>query len=237
MSSKQLLGFLGAAMLIAGSLVPLVAIPRYGQPSLLDYSPIVAGVVILLGVAAAYYTLMRSYRHDMYLSVLSVFVYVFLFLRHKLWAMDATAEVHSRYIFGNIYITMDLSPLTIANMGLAWGWLLLAGGTLCLLLAYVLRLSDEPHEELIMTSADRERIEELFENATRHAEQGENRQAIEALDKILFIDPENTEAMTQRGFHHLILGEDEQGLHDLRRAARRGDLKAREHLGSQGLDW
>ena len=66
---------------------------------------------------------------------------------------------------------------------------------------------------------------------------GNNKQAIQDIDKAIELSPEDGDIYYLRSFVHEIMGHTQLSLADLKMAARKGNEKARGELKAKGIQW
>ena len=120
----QLVGIVGALLIMAGVLVPIVQVPLLGGLSYLDFGYIETGFLILLGVATAVALVLKRYElcwstglaaAGLFLATMGVILYLIISLR------SATNELGDG-------LAGEIADAIAMSFGPDWGWLVLILG-------------------------------------------------------------------------------------------------------------
>lgn len=146
MSTRQLLGFGGAATLFVGVFAPIVSLPFAGGINYFQNGRGDGAIVIVLAAASAWLTATRRYSGLYVTGLLStgLLSYTYFGLQNIL---NAATEQMRADLVDNPFA--GLAELAIQSVQIQWGWALLVIGTVALLAAAAIKDSGDPPVEYV----------------------------------------------------------------------------------------
>jgi len=140
MTTRQLLGILGSAILFIGVFMPIVKLPVVGELNYFHNGRGDGVIILALAVTSFIFVLIRWYRQLWITSPASAAVLAFTFFNFQSKMSQATRQMETE-LKDNPF--RGLADLAVQSVQLQWGWAVLVIGIAFLIVVAAMKDTDD----------------------------------------------------------------------------------------------
>jgi len=140
MTTRQLLGILGSAILFIGVFMPIVKLPVMGELNYFHNGRGDGVIILALAVTSFIFVLIRWYRQLWITSLGSAAVLAFTFFNFQSKMSQATRQMETE-LKDNPF--RGLADLAVQSVQLQWGWAVLVIGIAFLIVVAAMKDTDD----------------------------------------------------------------------------------------------